>query len=124
MTPNQWILSDDTGTSSITIWAVMMGEYKGLARNNIPHDPSDFGRCYRLLAHFPKWRERLIEVGNVYQIWMPMIERWDEMERLWEEESPSGKCPKLYKLMRELYEPCMIAGGWTKTGPSSWEKKA
>ena len=105
MTPIDWLLSGDTGISSKTILAVMtrskMGEPFG---PDVPHDPSDFGRCYRLLALFPGWRARLPEVAEKFPAWGPMVLAWGELTALYEEEikNASGKAPKLYKRMQEL----------------------
>ncbi len=113
MTPNDWILSDDTGISSKTIWSVMM--HAQVSRSDTPSAPSDFGRCYRLLQKFPEWRDRMDEVSNLYPEWGPMVDRWDEMTEIYEDEMP-----KLYKLMQELKEDCMVAGGWVRDGPYCW----
>lgn len=118
MTPHEWILSNDTGTSSKTIWAVMMG---AKSRDvGWPRDPDDFGRCYRLLAYFPEWRKRLPEVAQQYPAWGPLVEHWDEIERLYLKDLPSGRCEACRRLMSSLHDDCMRAEGWTKTGPGSW----
>ena len=108
MTPEKWRNGRDTGISSKTIFNVMMG----LAPDNglypfgadTPCDPSDFGPCYRLLEYFPEWRKRLSEVAEVVPKFSPLIERWSDLEKLWQEESPNGSCPKLYALMKQLNE--------------------
>lgn len=98
--PHQWLENGDTGTSSLTIWAVMMGTEPD--RADIPHDPADFGRCFRLLLVMPSWRGRLGEVAERYPAWRRLVDRWAELESLWLEESPTGRCPKLYALMQQL----------------------
>jgi hypothetical protein len=123
MTPIEWLLSGDTGVSSKTILAVMTGsELGGAFGPDVPHDPSDFGRCYRLLQNFPEWRARLPEVATAYPIWGPMVDAWDELATIYEEEkqNKSGKAPKLYERMRKLVEEGRLAAGWKKTGPGSW----
>jgi hypothetical protein len=104
MTPHDWILSGDTGTSSKTIWAVMM--QSKIDRPDIPYDPADFGRCYRLLAAIPAWRARLNEVSTRFKAWKPFIERWDELTAMYEREiqNESGKAPDLYARMLEIRE--------------------
>lgn len=105
MTPEQWIVSYDTGVSSKTIWAVMMGAISGQepwSTFNVPHDPADFGRCYRLLKAIPEWRPRLHEVAERFPKWAPLIAAWDELTALYEEEVASGTAPKLYARMRQL----------------------
>ena len=100
---DEWIAGDNTGISSRTIWAVMQG-VPASRWASPPLDPSDFGRCFRLLVHIPEWRQRLTEVATAYPEWAPMISRWDECERLFCEEWESGRAPKLYALMQTLLE--------------------
>lgn len=101
-----WLQNGDTGISSETIWSVMMGRRpKGQHwYPDTPSDPSDFGRCYRLLTVMPSWRERLPEVAAKYPEWKPLVEAWDELTALYEEEikNTSGMAPKLYARMEEL----------------------
>ena len=102
--PVAWIASDDAGVSSMTIWGVMMNLPTRADRffNSPPFDPSDFGRCYRLLKVMPSWRARLAEVSKKFPQWEPFVRSWDELTSLYEAELPSGKCPNLYKLMEKL----------------------
>lgn len=93
----QWLLSDDTGASSKAIAAFLMGTRQGYFAH--PYDPSDFGRCYRLLELDPLFRLLFTSMGQVSPTWKALIENWVELERLWREESPSGRCPKLYDRM-------------------------
>jgi hypothetical protein len=103
----EWIKGPDTGMSSLTIMSVLSDKHKHPGRYEIrgeyPLDPSDFGRCYRLLALFPEWRSRLSEVAEKYPKWKELVEHWDELEALWEKESPTGMCSKLYDRMQELH---------------------
>ena len=99
----RWLRNRDTGTSSLVIYEVMTGHKQALpVGHGHPWDPSDFGRCFRLLKLVPEWRNRLHEVAERFPSWSPFVERWDEMERLYEEEAPSGRAPRLYRLMKEL----------------------
>lgn len=106
--PMTWILGPDTGISSVTIWHVMTGQlWPGCYQSfgpDVPPDPSDFGRCHRLLQVFPAWRARLSEVARRYPVWGPMVREWDRMTALYEQESqrPDGMAPELYKLMKQL----------------------
>src|SRR5271169_2270671 len=84
-----WIRGWDTGISSETIWSVMTGKY--VKSHDIPYDPSDFGRCYRLLQLFPQWKPRLPEVSAKYIRWKPFVEAWDELTALYEEEKSANK---------------------------------
>lgn len=95
-----WLASDDTGMSSKFMAHIIAG---GPACDEAyPIDPSDFGRCYRFLGAVPSARKKLAKMTKHGSVWSAYIEHWDEMERLWKEESPSGKAPKLYALMKRL----------------------
>lgn len=80
---NQWILSRDTGTSSKTIWAVMMDAVPEGRKDSwdydIPHDPDDFGRCHRLLLLIPEWKGRLSEVASEFPKWKHLVREWDNL---------------------------------------------
>lgn len=115
--PLAWLLSGDTGISSTTIWSVMMGEKPsggGGFGPSVPWDPSDFGRCYRLLKRFPAWRKRLGEVADALPDWAPLVREWDELERLYEQELPTGSAPTLYARMKVLIDEGRARGNATK----------
>lgn len=109
---NRWVMGQDTGVSSKAIWSVMMGVpvYRD-GWGNHPHDPDDFGRCYRLLKAIPAWRARLSEMSAVSKTWARLVARWHEIEALYEEEvgaewTPNSgttwTAPRTYALMQEL----------------------
>lgn len=102
----RWIVGQDTGLSSETIWAVMMGvpEARDRSYARVPHVPNDFGRCYRLLAVIPEWRDRLDEMLVWFPEWAPFVEYWPDMEALWLEEHNALRAPKLWELMRRLVD--------------------
>jgi hypothetical protein len=103
--PMAWLASGDTGISSETIFGVMTGQTMAMARRYgycPPSDPADFGRCYRLLKVMPSWRARLPEVAVKFRAWKPLIEAWDELTALYEEEMSKDRAPKLYHRMQEL----------------------
>lgn len=101
-----WIANGDTGISSQTIWAVLMGRQADPrhAYDNTPRDPDDFGRCYRLLKVMPSWRVRLPEVASKYPKWAGLVAHWEELTSLYEEELPTRSAPKLYARMQQLRE--------------------
>lgn len=100
-----WLGNGDIGVSSATIWTVMMGR-KASPRwgHDVPHDPADFGRCYRLLKAMPLWRSRLGEVAVRFPEWQRLVDAWDELTALYEEELPSGSAPKLYRRIKECID--------------------
>lgn len=102
-----WILGTDRGRSSETLWNHFTGRHE--PNPCMPSDPSDFGRCHRLLRAFPEWRVRLQEVGHRYPGWGPVVRAWRELEVLFEGEVPNfmewnaiGVAPKTYARMKEL----------------------
>lgn len=125
-----WIVSRDTGTSSQTIWSVMMGAEPAHASE--PSDPDDFGRCYRLLKLIPEWKPRLSEVAARYPVWTALVAHWDELTALYEDELQNGPmskygnrmAPRTYDRMKELIDEGRIAAGWKRTSPNSWEGPA
>lgn len=118
-----WITGDDTGTSSQTIWAVMM-DAPAPKWASVPLDPSDFGRCHRLLQLIPSWRARLSEVAARHPKWGPMVARWDEVAAIYEQElaENTGKAPRTYALMKTIWRDCMTADGYRENAPGSWIK--
>jgi hypothetical protein len=97
----------DAGISSCTIYGALHSEggYKRLGGRpwtGVPLDPDDFGRCYRLIQLFPQWRTRLPEVAAKHPEWARIVEHWDELAMLYEQEKPSDHCPQLYALMQVL----------------------
>ena len=96
----EWYRSYQTGISSETIFEVMTGI--PVRRHDMPYDPSDFSRCYELLERFPEWKPRLHEVSARFPRWKGLIDNWDKLTELYEEEKPTGEAPKLYKLIDEL----------------------
>ena len=95
-----WIVGHDTGRSSKTIWGVMMGVR--VPDMDAPHDPDDFGRCYRLLQLIPEWRRRLHEVAGQCPRWKPIIEAWPQLARLYRTavQRQWRGSPKLYSLLQ------------------------
>ena len=67
-----WPNSRDTGVSSATIYKVFR-RIKVYDDTDVPHDPSDFGRCYRLLTLAPQWEARLREVADAFPAWGPFV---------------------------------------------------
>ena len=73
-------------------------------RKSYPFDPSDLSRCVKLLERVPKMRDYLYKMKDISPIWAKLVEHWDELERLLNEEKDSGRCPKTYQLMKKLTE--------------------
>lgn len=108
---HDWLASDDTGISSKTIYRHMLG-YPVL-QPGYPHDPSDFGRCYRLLALMPAWRARMGEMAAFGKEWARLAAAWDGLTALYEAEvdvsvlphrakSKDGMARRLYDRMKDV----------------------
>lgn len=78
-----WLRSTDVGLSALSIAWVLSGHDPRIrdARENVPHDGEDVGRCVRLLDRMG-WRDRLSEVAAEFPRWAPIVARWDEIEAL------------------------------------------
>jgi len=106
MKPEQWIVGDDTGVSSQTIWSVMMGVRPRWS--GTPLDVDDFGRCVRLVVLIPAFRPRLQEVADKYPQWQPLIDHWEELERLyWACEAADRKGDDTYKAFAAVMDPLL-----------------
>lgn len=108
----EWLLSDDTGMSSKALCARMMGGKPKMDGFNYPSDPSDFGRCYRLLKLIPEWRARLHEMSDCGPYWKALVEQWDAIEASYLAETAVGPhAEKTYKLMKSILDPIEDADG-------------
>jgi hypothetical protein len=99
----QWLNGWDKGMSSEAILGYMEGLHPAVFGIRHPIDPADLGRCIRLID-MVGYRSRLYELKTLSPTWSAMVDRWDELERLYytglERESKSA--PECYELMREI----------------------
>ncbi len=103
----QWIADKDTGISSETMVAIALGAKKTKSsRFNAPHDPSDFGRCYRLVKAVPEMKTQFDRIGKAVPTFKLILKNWDELCELYERDLPSGKSDDLYKRIKELRGDC------------------
>ena len=97
-----WLLSDDTGASSLSICAHMLGEpCEGYA----PSDCSDLGRCLRLLDLVPEWTPRLHEMATYGPDWKGLIDQWEQIVHLYHNEggvpfNERPRSPETYRAMK------------------------
>lgn len=141
MRPEQWIIEGEVGTSSKTIWAVMMGVVREPTQCNfnydVPHDPDDFSRCYKLLCLFPYWEGRLWEVAKVFPKWEPFVREWTKLKELYPQWQSNVRAyynlpfkerkkfkfnDGMYEFMRKLDDEGMLLDGWVKDSPCSWHR--
>lgn len=95
-----WLRCDETGASSEYLAGVLSGKFHRPAA--YPHDPADFGRCVKMLEAAPELNKKLYRLNKRGPHWRALWLHWDELTRLWRDESPSGTCPRLYARMQEL----------------------
>lgn len=105
---NAWVVGNDVGSSSKTIWAVMLGIDPGNEGSH-PHDPGDLGRCLRLLELMPEWKPRLPELAAQSPEWKALVERWGELASFMDGEvgiawEKAKSAPKTYNLMKVIAE--------------------
>lgn len=97
----KWLVGRDTGASSRAMLCVAL---------DLPHDgsdpldPSDLGRCLRLLERMPWVRDAFPKIRDISPTWAELIDRWDELTRLYERESlrADGRAPGLYAAMCDI----------------------
>ena len=102
---NVWLRDGDVGTSSAAIVTKLTG--LNLCKSDhmfAPSDPSDLLRCIKLLECIPEFKPRLVEMSGVSDRWKVIVDNWDELESILLEEVPTGKAPKTYMRMTELFE--------------------
>lgn len=103
---NWWIANGRHGMSSKTMWACFMGQTD--FRVNYPHDPDDFSRAYKLLQAVPEWKapEFLNMLKPLCKQWNNLIENWDELTKMYEqndkEDWKNSKKIGMYELMSKL----------------------
>jgi len=106
MTVAEWLLGGDTGRSSEFMARVLsdMPADSFDGKNDYPRDPSDFGRCVRMLEKIPNLYRRLGRMRKHGLIWSALVDKWYSFRELYRSEAPSGKCPVLYREMRALFD--------------------
>lgn len=127
MTLEEWIIFGETGTSSKTMWAVLMDavtldsavENKRKGSNlDVPYDKSDFNRCYKLWKECNVTKAQLHKIKTVLKWWSPFIDNWDELVRMLEADM------KMYDYIQKLEEESKILDGWVRTSPTSWRRES
>ena len=78
-----WLAGGDSGMSSEAICHHMLGMKSD---GSFPLDPSDLGRCLRLLELFPEWKPRMGEMARYSAQWAALVERWDELAEMMADE--------------------------------------
>lgn len=103
-----WLAGGDSGMSSEAICYHMLGMKSD---GSFPLDPSDLGRCLRLLELFPEWKPRMGEMARYSAQWAALVERWDELAEMMADEVgigwPKGngkRAPRTYAAMKDAID--------------------
>jgi hypothetical protein len=137
----EWLASGDCGISSKTMLYAITGIPTD--RHDHPHDISDVGRCVRMLRKLPFLRPKIEAVTEKFPHWMPFIDCWQHLERLYDEciefeRLPLGEMAKMkrrkhfkspnskaWSLMQELVCASRYLNGLRmQNSPNSWSNKA
>ena len=101
---NVWLRDGDVGTSSSAIVTKLTSLHLCKPDDMFaPSDQSDLLRCIKLLEFVPEFKPRLVEMSDVSDRWKVIVDNWDELENLLVDELPTGKAPKTYMRMTELF---------------------
>lgn len=99
-----WLVSGDAGISSKTMAVLALGaaDHVNFIRLDAPHDPSDFGRCYRLVKLIPQIREFFALISIKVPTFAGIICEWDSLCNLYERDFAKGKSQELYERIQSL----------------------
>lgn len=100
-----WLASDDTGASSKYMASILSGQFS--VSHNYPWDPSDFGRCIRLLEAVPELESELHKMKACSPQWAAVVDNWDK----WSELYKARNSNKLYQEMKSAYNSIEASKG-------------
>lgn len=107
----KWIATGERGVSSETIVTMLAGVDLVQGRGCEPYDPSDFRRCLLLLEAVPELKPKMERMKFVSEYWKLLIENWDELVKMYNEEKHNGTTPRLYAKMSKLREDALDLSG-------------
>jgi hypothetical protein len=100
-----WWQQGERGISSETLLMLTTSRherpYMEAKRMDHPYDPDDFRRCYLLLQAVPELRSRFHRVKPT-PVWTDLVEHWDELTAMLEEQLRTRKANGMYERMKEL----------------------
>jgi len=97
-----WLQNGERGISSETMFQVIGGVNLLGGRICHPCDPDDFRRCYLLIKTIPEWREKLDKMKTVSPIWSRIVDNWDRLCEMLEEQIETKKPNGMYEFMESL----------------------
>lgn len=102
-----WLLAGDTGVSSETMAAIALGatvasSTRRWGLGDAPHDPSDFGRCYRLVQAVPSIRQDFERIAQAVPAFRAILREWDGLCAIYLRDLPTGESAELYARITAL----------------------
>ena len=98
-----WLANGERGVSSETMFSTLYGTHLlPPERFSHPLDPDDFRRCHLLLETVPHWRERLSDLKALGDPWPALVDNWDKLTEMLEENMHERKDNGMYTFMKEL----------------------
>lgn len=95
---NFWLTNGEHGMSSMAMCRALMDN--PISKSH-PYDPDDFRRCYLLLKTVPEWKLELHKVAALSPEWSNLVNIWDTLTALLEEQFKTKKANGMYELMQE-----------------------
>lgn len=96
-----WWENGERGRSSEVMWYALQGRLD-THRGAHPLDPDDFRRCYLLIKTVPEWKERLVFLKPLSTSWSNLVDNWDKLTDMLEEQMRTKKDNGMYDLMQKL----------------------
>lgn len=104
----EWLRTGEHGTSSIFVFQTATGyRMRDCRQGAYPRDPSDLWRCRALLGTSAVVRAGFAKLAHEGPVWRALVQRWDELCALMDEEAPDrkagkGSAPNTYALLKEI----------------------
>lgn len=100
----EWLRTGERGVSSEGIFSHLTGVPIYQWRPSPPTDPSDFRRCCLLVQAVPSFRSKLHRMAELGSQWKAIVDHWDELCAIMDEEIPkgTGSASRLWDRMGEL----------------------
>jgi hypothetical protein len=92
-----WLLSDEVGMSSKFLAFKLSGSPLAMTGYEHPYDAADFQRCRKMLDAIPELKSRLNLVASESKVWAGLIEEWDLICQLIDDD----KCSEAYELINK-----------------------
>jgi hypothetical protein len=97
-----WLDNGERGISSETMFQCLSGKIISNDKGCHPHDPDDFKRCYMLLKAIPEWKDDLHKLKDLSIEWSNLVDNWDKLTEMLEEQLSSKQDNGMYELMEKL----------------------